>query len=343
MFEEHIAKDEFERLMRRVLDGIADDGERAHFTEALRGNPERMAEYVEYMLLIASAQCLGQDGCFAAERETLREKACGRPARTFWLWRGAVWKVAAAAAAAVAAVAVWGIFSAVQLTGLDGIVAEPYDEQEEWLAQLTPLDMQAYREHMGFDAVQTELEPLQKYEPGLIPNPGASIEIVDLEGCDLQPRLLEKGDRVWRDKITLDSGKMVFRTETGVLVTLFGPAVIELHSAGALTLESGMLLAECGEEPLRVAVREMIVQNRNVTFCVNVSDHLTGDVVVLSGTLQAAFVDCGRLGHLAAGDGIRFLKDRRIVRFRCLMPEVELRARFFAGNSLITMKHRRKT
>jgi RNA polymerase sigma-70 factor (ECF subfamily) len=312
--------------LEALLDGSASEAERCALATSMVERPDLRNVYVSHARLHALMRC--RNGRFFADQAR----------HPVWSTAARILRRAAAVAAILgAALAVWGALRIARGAGEGAIAAEAYEEGDAWLAQLSPLDMQAYREHMGFDALQPELAPLQKYEPGSISNPGAGIEIVEPD------RLLAKGDRVWRERLTVDSGKLTFKLETGAQVTLFGPAEVELHDEDAVSVVSGTLLVECGEKPLRVTVRGMSVQNRNVTFCVNAPNDRQADVVVLSGTLQAGFVDCGRIGHLDAGDGVRLVKGRESLRFRCLVPERELREKIFAGVSVITMRNRRRS
>jgi len=315
--------------LEALLDGTATRAERCALAERMARRPDLKRVYVNHACLHALLTDCGQT----------RGAAPGRPEHRGAGWRRVVVPLTAAAAACV----IFGTLIATRWSAWPAITAEAYGDDDAWLAQLTPLDLQAYRENMGFDPIRPEMEPLQKYEPGSIPNPGAGIEIVEMAQEGGHSRLLAKGDRVWREHLKLDAGKMVFRLGTGVQVTLFGPAELRLHDEHSVSLTSGTLLAECGEQPLRVAVQGLSVQSRHVTFCVNASAGRRTDVVVVSGTLQAAFLACGRLGHLAAGDGVRLLTGHTAQRFRCLLPEDKLRARFFAGNSFITMRDRRKS
>jgi len=317
----------FADQLEALFDGTATYAERCALAARMAHRPELKRMYVNHAYLHALLTDCGLARGTAPARAGLRTTG----------WRRVAVPLTAAACV------ILGTLIAVRRNTCQAIMAEAYGDDDAWLAELTPLDLQAYQENMGFVPIPAETEVPQKYEPGSIPNPGAGIEIVEIEHQDGHSRLLAKGDQVWREHLTIDAGKMVFRLATGVQVTLFGPAELHLHDEHAVSLASGTLLVECGEHPLRVSVPGLSVQSRHVTFCVNASAERWTDVMVASGTLQAAFTTCGRLGHIAAGDGVRLSAGHVARRFRCLLPEDKLRDRLFAGQSLITMRDRRKS
>lgn len=325
---------EFVEQLETLLDSVASRDEHVSLSEKMCSRPALKQVYVSHARLHALLLS-GSDKLFADQLDSVAGAGSSMRFK----------KVLAYVAATAAAFVLWVVISALFAGSSAGLIqVETYGDDEAWLAQLTPLDMQAYRENMGFDVSQGELNPLQKYEPGSIPNPGAGIEIIEMDLGDGGRHLLTAGDRVWRESLKLESGRLAFRLETGVEITLLGPAELQLHDSGSATLVSGRLVAECREQPLLVVAPGVAVQNRNVAFYVNaVEKKQLADVIVLSGTLQAAFTECGRLGHLAAGEGVRVVKLWDMMRFRCLASESELKDRLFAGKSGINVRNRRKS
>lgn len=329
----------FVRDLEALLDGSATPAEKAALAGQMRVSPELKRVYVAHARLHALMRCR-KDRLFADEPPAERAAAAARRSP-----RPVALRRFAAAAAALALLLAGG---ALVRKGSPGparhtIAVEECESEDEWLAQLTPLDMQAYEENMGFQELRQEQEEIRKYEPGLLTNTGIGIEILALSESQEKKLLLIPGDYVRRSRLALDSGSLKFRLDSGAVITLFGPGEVTLTDKQSVVLKRGMMVAENGPQGLSVTLPEAVVRNRNGTFGAEVGDLGMADVIVLAGSLQMISEADGRIGCVQAMEGVRLAKGKEPVRFRCLEPSENLKQKFLSGNSKIAMQKRRRS
>jgi formylglycine-generating enzyme required for sulfatase activity len=271
MSEAHITKAEFELLMRRVLDGIADEGELAAFTEALRGYPECMSEYVEFMSLIASAQCLGEHGCFAAGQPEsaglcahCADKPCPAPVsfvRSFPFRKLAV----AAAAIILAAAGLW--------LAAGGGRRAPVDQCGT--AAVTPV---------------ADTPPIEVFHHWAACN---------LEVPESLPGTMRMSD-----------GQIKARLGSGIEMILLGPFEMEVQTPKEARLESGRMLATIpwkhGGFMLRTPDLEM--WDNGAVYCASVTDR-GSDIFVFKGEAQVVEASGEPVDICRAGEGVRVRRD----------------------------------
>lgn len=293
----------------------------------LKDSDENLRSYLEQMRIHAllSQRCL-PGICKLPQQPILR--------KTWWK------PLAAAAALAALAGTVLMQLQEPEPAQQHIVAVEAYEEDDDWLTQLTPLDLQAYEENMGFHTLRQEQEELRKYEPGVLTNPGIGIEILSLSAALEKKLLLIPSDYVRRSRLALDSGNLKFRLDSGAVITLFGPAEVTLTDKQSVILNRGMMVAESGTQGLSVALPEAVVHNRNVTFCAEVSSNRSADVLVLDGSLQMIADADGQIGCVTANEGVRWATGKEPVRFRCLNPGEDLKKKFLSGNSKIAMQKR---
>ena len=330
-------EDAFIRGLEALFDGSATLAEKNALVAGMREHPELKRVYVAHARLHALMRC--RKNRFFAEDSSVDRRASSAVCRSP---RSVLRRVAAVAA-----------LFAVLLTGAvrvwqrnrgpvrQTIAVEECESEDEWLAQLTPLDLQAYEENMGFRELRQEQAEIRKYEPGLLTNPGIGIEVLALSAAQEKKLLLIPGDYVRRSRLVLDSGRMSFRLDSGAVITLFGPGEVALTDKQSLILKKGLMVAENGAQGLSVALPEAVVRNRNAMFCAEVADQGKTDVIVLSGSLQMLSEGDGRIGCVTANEGVRLAAGKRPVRFRCMEPADDLKQKFLSGNSKIAMQKRR--
>lgn len=325
----------FIRGLEALLDGSATQAEKAALVARMREHPELKRVYVVHARLHALMRC---------RKDRFFTDACAMGGATAVIRRSprsVVRRVAAAATFALilaGAARMWrGAPSPVPQT----IAVEECESEDEWLAQLTPLDLQAYEENMGFHELRQEQEEIRKYEPGLLTNPGIGIEILALSAAQEKKLVLIAGNYVRRSRLALDGGSIKFRLDSGAVITLFGPGEIELKDGQALLLRGGMVVVENFGNDLCVAVPGATLRNQaGTTFCADLSEKGTTDVVVLSGTLQLVSAEDGWSKRLSMGEGVRMANGQGPVRFRCRDVGDGLKQKFLSGHSKIAMQKR---
>jgi len=321
---------DFEDALASIVEGEPTSPARAEsVVRQLKDSDENLLGYLEQMRVHAllSQRCL--PGICKLPPQPVRCQTWSKPL-----------VAAAAAFAALAGTALLLWLREPQQIRPHIVEVEAYEEDDDWLTQLTPLDLQAYEENMGFHALRQEQEEIRKYEPGLLTNPGIGIEILSLSAALEKKMLLIPGDYVRRSRLALDSGSLKFRLDSGAVITLFGPGKVTLTDKQSVILDQGMMVAESGSQGLSVALPEAVVHNRNVTFCAEVAEKRRADVIVLSGSLQMIAEVDGRIGSVSMNEGVRWSEGKGPVRFRCLNPGEDLKQKFLSGNSKIAMQKR---
>ncbi len=327
--------------LEAVLDGSAALSEQSELLDELSEDPELRRVYVAHARMHAILQCRNRR-LFSAT-PTPAEIAAAEPLRAFH------WKFGYPAAAAVCVVialgALWlrhsGVRSVLQRGDVIHVMVREISE-DEWLHQITPLDLQAYEENLGFHKFQQPDPEMLKYEPGVIENPGAAIEVLAMEGDDVQGRHLVRGDKVWREQLNLPAAvSMKFQLEGGARITLIGPATLEIEDAARVFLRRGAILVECDDQMLALKLPGGEVHNCNATFCADNSAGNWSDVMALSGVIKVTGAVDGAAHYLPANEGLRLAGGDEPVRFRLMAPEQVARAKFLSGKSRIVMNRGR--
>lgn len=123
----------------------------------------------------------------------------------------------------------------------------------------------------------------------------------------------------------LESGSVVVRLETGVELTLVGPAKVDVRDGMHVYLGEGQLLANVPHwaTGFTVRTRELEVYDLGTVFCVQVNERAS-DVFVLKGSVQVNEAGSWGLDHevsgagvgvCVAGEGVRTLKGEVPERF----------------------------
>jgi len=327
--------------LEAVLDGTATHSEKAELLAQMHENVDLQRVYVTHARLHALMHCRN-NRLFSAMSTSLDKSPVESIAVPHLQFRYAV------------AVAISILFL---LGGLwmwqSGWLSRPYNEhailvrvcemdEDEWLNQITPLDLQAYEENMGFHEFHEPEPEMIKYEPGVIANPGAGIEILAMEGDDVQGRHLVKGDKVWREHLNLPAeGSMKFKLETGAVITLIGPATLDIEDQSTVSLRSGSIMVACDDQLLTLKLPDAKVQNCNAVFCADLSGKKRCDVLTLSGLIKIIYSEDDAVCYLPARDGIRLAHKEEPIRFRCMASNQDTEEKFLSGKSRIVMRRGR--
>jgi len=341
--EEKTVESRFACGLDAVLDGTATQEEQDEWLAQMRNNSDLKRVYVSQVRMHALMRC--------RHKRLFPEvpAASRKPSVVFPFGSRVSAKYRYVAAAAIFAVLLlgglwmWQPSDYFESGSKHAILVGVCDmDEEEWLSQLTPLDLQAYEENMGFHNFHRSEPEMIKYEPGIIPNPGASIEILAIEGDTVQGRHLVKGDKVWREHLDLAvRGSMKFKLETGATLTLIGPASLDLADKRTVSLINGAVMVECADQPITLKLPGAEVYNCRAVFCVDAFSKKRYDVLTLSGVIKVVYAESSSISFLRAGDGIRLAKDAQPTRFRCLASNQDVKEKFLSGNAKIVMGKRK--
>ena len=327
--------------LEAVLDGTATGSEQSELLEQMRKNSDLKRVYVAHARLHALMHC--RNNRLFADRPAPIGNSPAESTAAFRLNFRYVAAVAIGALILLGGTWIWQ----------SGWLSRPYDEhaimvrvceidEDEWLNMITPLELKAYEENMGFHKFEEPEPEMIKYEPGVIENPGAAIEIIAMEGADTHGRHLVNGDKVWREHLNIPAdGSMKFKFETGATITLIGPATLDLEDKRTVSLTSGAIMVECADQLLSLKLPEAEVQNCNAVFCADISVGKRCDILALSGIIKVVRSEDAAASYLPAGDGIRLVHNSRPTRFRCMASNQDAKDKFLTGNSKIVMGRRR--
>ena len=328
----------FVNKLEAVLDGTATEPEQNELMDEMRRNPELMRVYVAHARMHALMHCRN-NRLFAEEAEST-ESAATDAFNVFE--RKFRYSVAAAVSVLITFAGLWfwqsGGSSLFNNENVIQVMACDMEE-DEWLNQITPLELQAYEENLGFHEFHEPEPEMIKYEPGIIANPGAGIEILAIEGDDMLGRHLVKGDKVWREHLKLPvEASMKFKLETGATVTLFGPATLDIENQSKVSLRSGAIMVACADQSLTLKLPDAKVQNHNAVFCADVSEKGKCDVLTLSGLVKMIQSKNNTACYLQGGDGMRLALKEDPIRFRCMETNGDTEEKFLSGKSRIVMR-----
>ncbi|MDA3926743.1 MAG: sigma-70 family RNA polymerase sigma factor [Kiritimatiellae bacterium] len=334
-------ENDFVRELEAVLDGTATHLEQAKLFDEMRRTPDLKRVYVAHARLHAILHCRN-NRFFSKLSASSNNASVESFSVSYQRFRYPV-------AAAISAILLLGGLL-MWRSDRGGLFSSEYDihvrvcdiDQDEWLHQITPLDLQAYEENMGFHKFQESEPEMIKYEPGVISNPGAGIEIIAMEGKAIQGRHLVKGDKVWREHIVLPAeGSMKFKLESGATVTLIGPAELDIKDERTLSLQSGAVMLACVDQPVILKLPDAELHNCNAVVCVDHSARKKCDVLTLSGVVKMIYSEDDSVCYLSDGDGIRLVHRDEPVHFQCIASNQDAEEKFLSGKSKIVMKKRR--
>lgn len=131
--------------------------------------------------------------------------------------------------------------------------------------------------------------------------------------------------------LRLESGEVVVRLQTGVELTLIGPASVTVQNCVRVGLDQGSLLANVPHwaTGFTVRTRELEIYDLGTVFGVQVGAD-TSDVFVFKGSVQvneAGYSDLGRetsgavVGFCEAGEGVRAVSGERPTKIAADWPE----------------------
>ena len=327
----------FINTLEAVLDGNASHSEAQELLGEMRRDPDLKRLYVMHASMHAALKCRSKRLFpeFSQGAENRVPEPIRKPHRKF------SYSVAAAVCVLIVLGGLWIRHSGFLpfLNRGNAIRVMVYEQGEnEWLHQITPLDLQAYEENLGFDEFHASEPEMIKYEPGVIENPGAAIEIIAMEGDDLQGRHLVKGDKVWREHLNLPAaGSMKFQFEDGATVTLIGPATLDIADSNSIILRRGAIMVECNDQMLALKMPQADVHIRNAIFCADGSNGQKSDVMVLSGFVKLIGASEEPVHYLTAKEGLRLADNAAPIRFRLMPSEQRAREKFLTGTSKIVM------
>ncbi len=329
---------DFINELEAVLDGLATHAEAAALLEQMRANRDLQRVYVMHARLHALMHCRNSR-LFSGSTVCSPSVPAEFTAATHLKFRYPV------ALAVSALLLLGGGLWMWQPDGKPGahdehaiLVSVCEMDEDQWLNQITPLDLQAYEENLGFHKFQEPEPEMIKYEPGLIVNPGAAIEILAMEGDDIQGRHLVKGDKVWREHLNLPAeGSMKFKLETGATITLIGPATLDIEDAKTVSLRSGAIMVECNDQMLALKLPHAEVHNCNALFCADNSGGQWSDVMALSGIIKVIGAEDRLVYYLTADEGFRLAGSAVPIRFRLMASQQDAKDKFLSGKSKIVM------
>ena len=133
--------------------------------------------------------------------------------------------------------------------------------------------------------------------------------------------------------LRIESGEVVVRLDTGVELTLIGPASVAVESGMLVRLERGRLLANVPHwaTGFTVCAQGLEVYDLGTVFSVNVIEECA-DVFVFKGSVQvneAGYSELGRetsgdgVGVCEAGEGVRAVSGERPVKIAADWPEAQ--------------------
>ena len=133
--------------------------------------------------------------------------------------------------------------------------------------------------------------------------------------------------------VTLESGEVVVRLQTGVELALVGPAKVDVQNGLRVYLEQGQLLARVPHwaTGFTVWTRELEIRDLGTVFGVQVCEDAS-DVFVFKGSVQvneAGFGEWGRktsgpgVGVCAAGEGVRAVSGESPAKIAADWPEAK--------------------
>lgn len=157
-----------------------------------------------------------------------------------------------------------------------------------------------------------------KYEPGVVENPGAAIEILDVDVANVNGRHLRRGDRVWREEILLQEGTMRFGVGSNCTLTVHAPAKLAIRDDHTFDVRSGCIVFDAKRPvSLSVAGGGMVALDASVGV-VAFPDKGYADLLVMDGMARVG-VDA----YFRPGSGVRIFEDGRLVRYRsCASTEI---------------------
>ena len=324
--------------LEAVLDGTASASEKSELFARMQKDDDLKRLYVVHARLHAVMHC--RNNRLFAEQPVLSGEVTKESSVTvFPKWH---YSMAVAVVVLLALGVIW-------INSMDGlhffnnknviqVMACEMDE-DEWLNHITPLELQAYEENMGFHEFHEPEPEMIKYEPGIIANPGAGIEILAVKGAEIRGRHLVKGDKVWREHLKLPSeSSMKFKLETGATITLIGPATLDIKDQSTVSLQSGAIMVACDDYSLTLQLPDAKVQNHNAVFCANLSERGMCDVLTLSGLVKMIHSEDNTACYLQQGDGMRLADQDAPIRFRCMESNQETEEKFLSGKSRIVMR-----
>ena len=133
--------------------------------------------------------------------------------------------------------------------------------------------------------------------------------------------------------LSLDSGELVVRLQTGVELTLVGPASVNVRDGLQVYLDQGKLLASVPHwaTGFTVRTRELEIRDLGTVFGVQVKEG-TSEAFVFKGRVQvneAGYSESGRemsgagVGICEAGEGVRAVSGERPVKIAADWPEAK--------------------
>lgn len=133
---------------------------------------------------------------------------------------------------------------------------------------------------------------------------------------------IKAGDRLGPATVRLRGGFLRLEFDSGVQVTLEGPAEFELLSAERTRLRSGLLAANVppGAEGFTVDTPSAEVVDLGTSFGIDLRDEGFADVSVFDGEVEIALRDASEKHLLTEGDSVRIGGDRQIERVE-IQPE----------------------
>lgn len=145
--------------------------------------------------------------------------------------------------------------------------------------------------------------------------------------------------------LRLESGEIVVRLDTGVELTLLGPAALDIRSTMRVYMERGKLLANVPHwaTGFTVFTAELEVYDLGTVFSVNVAEGVS-DVFVFKGSVQvneAGVSEAGRetsgsgVGICEAGEGVRSVSGEGPVKFESDWVEAQKMFRGVQGDAAV--------
>jgi RNA polymerase sigma-70 factor (ECF subfamily) len=303
-------ENDFVRELEAVLDGTATHLEQAKLFDEMRRTPDLKRVYVAHARLHAILHCRN-NRFFSKLSASSNNASVESFSVSYQRFRYPV-------AAAISAILLLGGLL-MWRSDRGGLFSSEYDihvrvcdiDQDEWLHQITPLDLQAYEENMGFHKFQESEPEMIKYEPGVISNPGAGIEIIAMVGKAIQGR------------------------------HLVCPAELDIKDERTLSLQSGAVMLACVDQPVILKLPDAELHNCNAVVCVDHSARKKCDVLTLSGVVKMIYSEDDSVCYLSDGDGIRLVHRDEPVHFQCIASNQDAEEKFLSGKSKIVMKKRR--